>query len=95
MTAEPTIHVLDVHSVVALFEGKATALQQKQAIHWILQEACVFSYTCPDDFTDRQAAVFEGRRKVGQMILQMRDPGMLALAEKRDAELKKAKGAKP
>lgn len=88
MIAEPVIHVLDVHSVVAFANGTATKEQQQRAFHWFLQEACQFSGTCPDDATERQAAIFEGRRQVGMLIMKMMLPGTLAAAQKFDAEIK-------
>jgi hypothetical protein len=87
---EPIIHVADVHAVRALFEGRADAYQQKQAIGWILQEACQFSGICPADATDRQATIFEGRRTVGMLIRLMQLEATLDKATKLDAKLRPA-----
>lgn len=87
---EPVIHVADVHAIRALLEGKADTQQQKQGMAWIMQEACQFSGVCPDDATDRQAALFEGRRRVGMLITLMRQESTLEKATKLDARLRQA-----
>jgi hypothetical protein len=87
---EPVIHVADVHAIRALLEGKADAQQQKQGMAWIMQEACQFSGLAPADATDRQAAIFEGRRTVGMLIRLMQLPSTLDKATKLDAKLRPA-----
>lgn len=61
----------DIASIKALFDGKASEQQQKNAVHWILFEACKIGDLCyrPDSARDTDFA--EGKRFVGLQIVKL------------------------
>lgn len=67
-----------LYAARALFEGTASAEQQKQFMAWLVFNACHIGQVSygPD------MAFLEGQRSIGVQIARLREPEALALIEK-------------
>lgn len=80
--------IADVSALQALEQGKATPEQQKRAIMWIVNNACLTYDFCDQPESDRLSAIYDGRRFAGLQIVKLIKLNMAALK----ANLKQTRG---
>lgn len=61
----------DAYAIQALEKGEATAEQQKRALSWIVNNACLTYDFCNKPDQERLAAIFDGRRFAGLQIVRL------------------------
>lgn len=61
----------DAHALQALERGNANPEQQKRALKWIIEGACLTYDYCDKPDNERLAAIFDGRRFAGLQIVKL------------------------
>lgn len=79
----PPFKKADVFAIQALEKGTATPDQQKRALYWIVNHACLTYDFCDKPENERLAAVFDGRRFAGLQIVKLIKANLAALSEEK------------
>ena len=66
-----TFEDADAYAIQALERGMATPEQQKRALKWIVEKACLTYDFCDNPDIERCAAIFDGRRFAGLQIVRL------------------------
>lgn len=61
----------DAYAIQALEKGVASPEQQKRALRWIIERACLTYDFCDKPEDDRLSAIFDGRRFAGLQIVKL------------------------
>lgn len=67
----PEWEIADAYALQAVSRGEATPEQQKRAITWIVNNACVTYDFCTTPDIERLCAIFDGRRFAGTQIVKL------------------------
>lgn len=67
----PKFEDADAYAIQALERGQASPEQQKRALRWIIDCACLTYDFCDKPDSDRLAAIFDGRRFAGLQIVKL------------------------
>lgn len=67
----PKFEDADAYAIQALERGQASPEQQKRALRWIVECACLTYDFCDKPESERLAAIFDGRRFAGLQIVKL------------------------
>jgi hypothetical protein len=79
----PYFKKADAAAIQALERGNASEAQQKRALAWIVNSACLTYDFCDKPESERLAAVFDGRRFAGLQIVKLLKVNLAALSEEK------------
>lgn len=79
----PPFKKADAAAIQALEKGSASEAQQKRALWWIVNMACLTYDFCDKPESERLAAVFDGRRFAGLQIIKLLRVNLAALSEEK------------
>lgn len=79
----PAFKKADAVAIQALEKGTATPDQQKRALYWIVNSACLTYDFCDKPENERLAALFDGRRFAGLQIVKLIKINPAAISEEK------------